>query len=123
MARKNKESKRTNRTGTMNNVIKEDKCLSCGRTVKVFGDLGKQLCIPCDESHPDLLTYWRPELDFGIEYNVNVFDPNRKCEVCKTQGAYVLRDDWNSGACCRLCLNADTKTILKIEELPGGHDY
>ena len=75
------------------------------------------------EIHPDLLVYWDPKLDYGIEYNVEVFRHKERCESCLATGCYVLRDDPNSIGLCRSHLEADKKQIIKIVELPKIHNY
>lgn len=80
---------------------------------------------PVEKKHvPDILVYWDPKVEFGIEYNVEVFSKNTPCENCEIMGSYVIRDDNNCciGA-CRKCLDADKKTILKVVELPQIHSY
>ncbi len=75
------------------------------------------------EEYPDLLVYWNPELEYGIEYNVEVYKKDESCEACLKKGAYVIRDDPNSLGICRTDLGKDTKTIVKIVELPKNHNY
>jgi len=73
------------------------------------------------------LTYWKPELYFGIEYSVEVWNKDIPCEKCTdddiiTKGSYILRDDKNSmiGACRK---HIEGKTVLKVVELPYIHKY
>ena len=73
------------------------------------------------------MTYWKPELDFGIEYSVEVWNEDIPCEICAskdviTKGSYILRDDKNSmiGACKK---HIKGKTVLKVVVLPDIHKY
>lgn len=72
---------------------------------------------------PDLLVFWNPELEYGVESNVEVYKPDEICESCGNKGCYVLRDDPNSLGLCKKHLQADTKQIVRIDELPSTHEY
>ena len=84
---------------------------------------GETVRVEVLKNMPDLLTYWKPECDFGIEYSVEIFERDTPCEECCKMGAYVLRDDHASRiGVCRKHLEQD-KTVLKVVELPNIHKY
>ncbi len=73
---------------------------------------------------PDLLVYWNPEIDYGVEYNVEVYKHTEICEICGLEGAYVIRDDRNSVGICRFHIEFENeKQVSKVVELPSKHEY